>query len=84
MLGFHPGERGSIPRRATILRYVSVTQPDRAAPSKRWGWGFDSLQMHQKIYGVVVYVWKGHLILNKKSSVRLPSDATILPSSNIG
>ena len=30
-----------------------------------------------KFYGVVVYVWKGHLILNKKSSVRLPSDATI-------
>lgn len=29
------------------------------------------------LYGVIVYVWKGHLILNKKSSVRLPSDATI-------
>lgn len=30
------------------------------------------------VYGDIVYVWKGHLILNKKSSVRLPSIATIL------
>lgn len=32
------------------------------------------------IYGVVVYVWKGHRTLTTKSPVRLPGDAVTLKS----
>lgn len=32
----------------------------------------------QKFYACIVYVWKGHHVLNMKSSVRLPSAGAIL------
>ena len=42
--GFHPGNRGSIPRRATK---GSVVQLDRMADFGSAGWGFESLRGHK-------------------------------------